>query len=119
MPKYLILLLLLSTIYSCSKRHNPNKTTITTTVSTEPGTGTATPKRSDSVAVVKKKAFTPKKKDIIPPSIVVNDKAAKQAVDGRHYYDLLGNRYWKNYRDGKYYLFSQKMYDNPDFKPRK
>jgi len=69
--------------------------------------------------VVKKKAFTPKKKDIIPPSIVVNDKAAKQAVDGRHYYDLLGNRYWKNYRDGKYYLFNQKMYDNPDFKPRK
>ena len=68
---------------------------------------------------VKKRNFTTKKKDIIPPSIVVNDKAAKKAVDGRLYYDLLGNRYWKNYKDGKYYLFNQKMYDNPAFKPPK
>ena len=88
----------------------------TATVTTIPGSGTTT--KSDS-AVVKKKNFTPKKKDIIPNSIVVNDKAAKKAVDGRLYYDLLGNRYWKNYKDGKYYLFNQKMYDNPAFKPPK
>ena len=118
MAKYLSAFILLFFLYSCSKKHNPSKTdSITTTVTSEPGTGTGTvAKKSDSV-VVKKRNFTPKKKDIIPPSIVVNDKAAKKAVDGRLYYDLLGNRYWENYKDGKYYLFSQKMYDNPAFKP--
>jgi hypothetical protein len=117
MTKYLSAFLLLITAYSCSRKHNPAKTdSITTTVTTIPGTGTVA--KSDSV-VVKKRNFTPKKKDIIPPSIVVNDKAAKKAVDGRLYYDLLGHRYWKNYKDGKYYLFSQKMYDDPAFKPPK
>lgn len=116
MHKYLFAFILLISVYSCSRKHHPERTdTITTTVSTIPGS-TTTPVKSDSV-VVKKRNFTPKKKDIIPPSIVVNDQAAKKAVDGRLYYDLLGNRYWKNYKDGKYYLFNQKMYDNPAFKP--
>lgn len=119
MPKYLFGLIVLLTIYSCSRKHNPAKSdSMTTTVTTLPGS-VVTPKKSDSAVVVKKRNFTPKKKDIIPPSIVVNDKAAKKAVDGRLYYDLLGNRYWKNYKDGKYYLFSQKMYDNPAFRPPK
>lgn len=115
MQKYLFGFILLASIYGCSKKHSPSKTD-TVTITTIPGN--TTPAKSDSV-VVKKRNFTPKKKDIIPPSIVVNDKAAKKAVDGRHYYDLLGNRYWKNYKDGKYYLFSQKMYDDPAFKPPK
>lgn len=121
MHKYLIAFILLVSVYSCSRRHTPEKTTVTSTVSTLPSeTGSVvTPTKSDSAVVVKKRNFTPKKKDIIPPSIVVNDKAAKKAVDGRLYYDLLGHRYWKNYKDGKYYLFSQKMYDNPAFIPPK
>lgn len=106
MPKYLFAFILLIAVYSCSRRHHPERTPeITMTL----------PTKTDSV-VVKKHNFTPKKKDIIPPSIVVNDAAAKKAVDGRLYYDLLGHRYWKNYKNGKYYLFNQKMYDNPAFK---
>jgi len=52
-----------------------------------------------------------------PKTLTVNDKAAKKAIDGRLYYDLEGKRYWKNYKDGKYYLFSQSMYGDPAFKP--
>ena len=117
MPKYLFAFIFLITAFNCARKHTPEKTnSITTTVTS--GAGTVIPNKSDSI-VVRKRNFTPKKKDIIPPSIVVNDKAAKKAVDGRLYYDLLGNRYWKNYKDGKYYLFNQKMYDNPAFKPPK
>ncbi|HQV44131.1 MAG TPA: hypothetical protein PLA89_02195 [Ferruginibacter sp.] len=42
---------------------------------------------------------------------------AKKSADGRLYYDLEGKRYWKNYKNGKYYLFNKKMYGNPEFKP--
>jgi len=52
----------------------------------------------------------------VPKVITVNDKAAKRSLDGRYYYDLQGHRYWRNNRDGKYYLFHQSMFDNPDFK---
>ena len=117
MPRISLIALsfLILILFSCSRRHTPERTTeAATTVTTIPNTN-----KIDSAVVVKKRNFTPKKKDIIPPSIVVNDAAAKKAVDGRLYYDLLGNRYWKNYKDGKYYLFSQKMYDNPAFKPPK
>lgn len=48
--------------------------------------------------------------------ITVSDKVAQKTLDGRYYYDLLGKRYWKNFKDGKYYLFNKKMYSNPDFK---
>jgi hypothetical protein len=48
--------------------------------------------------------------------ITVNAAAAKRSVDGRYYYDLEGHRYWRNNRDGKYYLFNKSMFDNPDFK---
>lgn len=117
MPKkYLFAFIFLITLYSCGKKHIPEKTP---EAPTPPESNVIIPKKTDSAVVVKKKTFTPKKKDIIPNSIVVNDKAAKKAVDGRLYYDLLGHRYWKNYKDGKYYLFSQKMYDNPAFKPPK
>jgi len=117
MHKFLLSVFVYVSIISCGKKNIPEKTTITTTVTSEKST--VSPIKSDTVAVVKTKAFTPKKKDIIRNSIVVNDEAAKKSVDGRHYYDLLGHRYWKNYKDGKYYLFNQKMYDNPAFKPPK
>lgn len=110
LKKYSTLLLLLALLFSCRRKHIPEKNAVATVVTV--------PAKNDSI-VVRKKNFTPRKKDIIPPSIVVNDKAAKKAIDGRLYYDLLGHRYWKNYKDGKYYLFNQKMYDNPAFKPPK
>ena len=94
-------------LFSCSRKHTPEKTISETSV--------IVPAKSDSV-VVKKRNFTPKKKDIIPNKIVVNDKAARKSVDGRLYYDLLGHRYWKNYKDGKYYLFNQSMFSNDAFK---
>lgn len=85
-------------ISSCSKR-------------THPTTG-------DTISVTKP-AETAKKatvKTAVPKVIIVNDSVAKRSVDGRYYYDLEGRRYWRNNRDGKYYLFNKSMYDNPDFK---
>ncbi len=111
MTKYLVAYFFLIFVYSCRKKHIPDKTIPEVTV--------VVPPKNDSVIVKKKAAPKPRQKDIIPNTIVVNDKAAKKAVDGRLYYDLIGHRYWKNYKDGKYYLFSQKMYDNPAFKPPK
>lgn len=55
-------------------------------------------------------------KTALPKVIAVNGKAAKKSVDGRYYYDLEGHRYWRNNRDGKYYLFHKSMFENPDFK---
>ncbi len=57
------------------------------------------------------------KRRAAPKTITVNDSAAKKSVDGRLYYDLDGHRYWKNYTDGKYYLFSRSMYSNKAFMP--
>jgi len=55
-------------------------------------------------------------KTAVPKVIIVNDKYAKRSVDGRYYYDLEGHRYWRNNRDGKYYLFHKSMFDKEDFK---
>jgi hypothetical protein len=60
-----------------------------------------------------------KPKPEFPKVITVNDAAASKSVDGRLFYDVLGHRYWKNYNDGKYYLFDKSMYNNPDFTPPK
>ncbi len=72
--------------------------------------------KNDTLAV--SKVAKPKPKYVTPKVIVVNDTVARKAVDGRLYYDLLGHRYWKNYKDGKYYLFNQSMYNNDAFKPK-
>lgn len=109
---FLLSFLLFVLLYSCGRKHVPEKTISETT---EANATAVTPRKSDSV-VIKKHAFKPKKKDIIPNTIAVNDAAAHKSIDGRLYYDLLGHRYWKNYKDGKYYLFSQSMYSNPAFK---
>ena len=89
-------------ISSCSRKHVPENTP------TETNT-----KKPDSIKVIKAIA----KRIGIPKVIVVNDAAAKKSTDGRLYYDLEGRRYWKNYNDGKYYLFNQSMYANSAFKP--
>jgi hypothetical protein len=84
-------------ISSCSKRNHPSTTAASTT------TTAAAPKKSTV-------------KRAVPKVIVVNEKAAKRSLDGRYFYDLEGHRYWRNNRDGKYYLFHKSMFDNPDFK---
>ena len=88
---------LLLFVSSCSRKHMPEST------STKPDSTKV------KIAAVKKIAT--------PKMIAVNDKAAKKSVDGRLYYDLDGHRYWKNYDDGKYYLFNQSMYSDRAFKP--
>jgi hypothetical protein len=74
--------------------------------------------RTDSVALTSttKPAPVKKIKTPTPKVIVVNDNIASKTFDGRLYYDLDGKRYWRNYKDGKYYLFNKSMATNPDFK---
>jgi hypothetical protein len=71
-----------------------------------------TPEPAPEVKVVTRKTV---KKTPVPKSIVVNDKAATRSVEGRYYYDLEGRRYWRNRRDGKYYLYYKGMFENKDF----
>ncbi len=63
-----------------------------------------------------KKNVVKKPKPGTPLVISVNDQAAQRTVDGRYYYDLNKKRYWRNNKDGKYYLFNKSMYNSPDFK---
>ncbi len=72
----------------------------------------STSSKTETKTVVRKIAKTP-----TPKVITVDDRAAKKTPDGRMYYDLAGKRYWKNYNDGKYYLFNKNMYNDPAFKP--
>ncbi|MEO7314823.1 MAG: hypothetical protein ABIW47_06535 [Ginsengibacter sp.] len=117
MQKFYLLVTILTLIVltSCSKKTVPTKTN-------EP----SIEYKYDSSAVDKttveeisevKKAPVKKTKATYPKIITVNDAAAKKSVDGRMYYDIQGRRYWKNFKDGKYYLFDKSMYNNPDFKP--
>ncbi|MEP6594571.1 MAG: hypothetical protein ABJA71_01445 [Ginsengibacter sp.] len=94
-------------ITSCSKKHHPGKTLENTSGKV---------KDNDSLAT--KKVTKAKRNYPVPKVIVVNDNVAHKSLDGRLYYDLLGHRYWKNYKDGKYYLYNKAMYTNDDFKPK-
>jgi hypothetical protein len=113
---------------SCGKRNVPSKTASVTPAksnTTEPAPkkekpAPVPPKTDTAAAVVateEKPAPKPAAKPDFPKVISVNDEAASKSVDGRLFYDVLGHRYWKNYADGKYYLFDKSMYNNPDFKP--
>ena len=92
---------------------------------TSPTTINAKAKATTSVAAtviadsnVTKKIIVKKKlKEPVPAIITVNDASASKTADGRYFYDLAGHRYWRNNKDGKYYLFNKSMYDNVDFKP--
>ena len=90
-------LALILLITNCGRKHTPQ----TAATATKP-------------AVTK---ATPKKKTPVPTVIVVNDNAAKKSFDGRLYYDLQGHRYWKNYVDGKYYLFNKSMFSDSSYLP--
>ncbi|MGC4100764.1 hypothetical protein [Ferruginibacter sp.] len=90
---------LLILIAACNKKHVPESSS-----STANNTAAKKP-------VVKKPAAP------LPKVITVNDKAASKSFDGRLYYDLNGKRYWRNYNDGKYYLFNKNMYSDSAFIP--
>jgi hypothetical protein len=97
MPKSILpitALLIMTVLNSCSKKVHPSETA---------AAETKTVKRTSV-------------KTAVPKVIIVNDKYAKRSVDGRYYYDLEGHRYWRNNKDGKYYLFHKSMFDNEDFK---
>jgi hypothetical protein len=96
-------------LFSCSRRHHPGRTSKEGTAN-----NTVTVIKKDTAAV--KKVIRPTKKDLIPKVIVVNDNVAHKSIDGRYYYDLLGHRYWRNNKDGKYYLFNKSMYNDDAFK---
>lgn len=106
-------------IASCSKKSHPSKTA--TIIYNEEGISKKLPVANTSTSATglpPEKPLSPKiEKKLYPETIFVNDAAAKKSVDGRLYYDVEGHRYWKNYKDGKYYLFNKSMYKNPDFKP--
>jgi hypothetical protein len=104
--RFTIFLFLSLLIAGCSKKHHPGRTT----------ENSGAVKRTDSLTA--RKLAKRKPKPPTPKVIVVNDNVASKSVDGRLYYDLLGHRYWKNYKDGKYYLFNQSMYDDDAFKPK-
>ena len=91
-----IIFFIVFTVTGCSKKSHPAET----------------PTAAAPVKTVKK----PIVKTAVPKVITVNDSVAKRSLDGRYYYDLEGHRYWRNNRDGKYYLFNKSMFDNPDFK---
>jgi hypothetical protein len=88
---------------SCSKKHVPERTA-------EPRANTAAP--AVKKVPVKKVPAVP-----VAKVILVNDSVAKKNIDGRLYYDVGGHRYWRNYDDGKYYLFNKSMYTDKAFKP--
>ena len=113
MPKrYLFIVAFLTAfiLYSCSKKNHPGRTL-------QPDEKTISPavKKNDSL-VAKNTLAKKKSKEIIPKVISVNDSVAHKSVDGRYYYDVMGHRYWRNNKDGKYYLFNKSMYNNDAFK---
>ncbi|MBK8711529.1 MAG: hypothetical protein IPL97_06630 [Niastella sp.] len=92
MFKYILAILLVAFVISCSKKTVPVKT------------------EEPAKPVVVKPIKTP-----VPKVIAVNDSAAKKSTEGRLYYDLEGKRYWKNNKDGKYYLYYKGMFENKNF----
>jgi hypothetical protein len=98
-------------LYSCSRKNHPSKNV---TATRDSG---AIKKSIDSLHAVKAAAKRKAARVPIPKMIEVNDSAARKSVDGRLYYDVMGHRYWRNYKDGKYYLFDKSMYNNDAFKP--
>ena len=109
-------------LYACSKKTVPessgkpvvtyNGKVLSSSSGNNSGNNTTAAKNTTRRTMVKRATASN-----IPNVIIVNDKAAKKNIDGRLYYDINGHRYWRNYDDGKYYLFSQAMYNNPAFKP--
>lgn len=90
-------------LYSCNKRQVPQHTAAVSPAATS--------------APAAKKTVPKKVNTAVPKVIAVNDNVAKRNIDGRLYYDLNGHRYWRNYNDGKYYLYNKSMYSDSAFIP--
>lgn len=125
MPKrysFFICLFVLAGLFSCSKKTYPARSAeqaapnYDTTMSIKTSDSLALAKRTDSLAIVKKRVVKRRAKEPIPEVITVNDNVARKSVDGRLYYDLQGNRYWRSNKDGKYYRFNKSMQSDPAFK---
>lgn len=111
------MVMLIAFMCSCSKKNVPqNSDAPVVTLTSHKGNATRATNASTATRSVVKRSVP--STAITPNVIWVNDKAAKKNFDGRLYYDLEGKRYWKNYVDGKYYLYNRAMYNNPAFKPR-
>ena len=126
MPKnglFIFSLIVLFALFSCSRRSHPSRNNATTSENNNSNNSTinsaAMERKSDSVAAVKKAVAKRNAKPPLPKVISVNDDAAHKSVDGRLYYDVMGHRYWRNYKDGKYYLFNKSMFNDPAFKAPK
>jgi hypothetical protein len=117
----IIVLFIFISIAGCSKKSHPSgSATITpingvSTPAEVKKTNEAEVKKANEVVAEKNKVAT-KSKTVFPQVITVNDSAARRSVDGRYYYDVLGHRYWRNNKDGKYYLFNKSMYKDDAFK---
>ncbi len=98
-------------IVSCSRRQLPQQNTKNAGIEKDTVAIAIKAKPLPTKTVIKK-INTPK-----PKVIIVNDEVAKKSIDGRLYYDLEGHRYWKNYNDGKYYIFNKTMFSDKAFKP--
>lgn len=111
---FLFICLSFTLIIGCHRKTVPAhaRSTVTVTTKKSPGETPGSPASASSSSASKTKTTS-------PTVIVVNDNVAKKTIDGRYYYDLNGKRYWKNNKDGKYYLFNKSMYNNPDFKPKR
>jgi hypothetical protein len=104
LPVFLFIVLCIL-ISGCSKKHQPQTEIVVTDI---PGTEKPEAKKKPAKKVIH---------TAVPKVITVDDRGAQKSVDGRLYYDLEGHRYWKNYKDGRYYLFTKAMFDDPAFKP--
>lgn len=102
---------------SCSKKTVPLQPPANATIKMNNKNDTLLIKKTDS-AIAKKPPVknTVKTAESTPKVITVNDNAARKTIDGRYYYDLLGHRYWRNNKDGKYYIYNKSMHNNPAFK---
>ena len=98
-------------MFSCNKKTHPSK------APSENSTSSVS-KNTDSAGIKKYIVKPiPTKLTSVPKVIVVSDAGAKRSVDGRLYYDLQGHRYWRNNKDGKYYIYNKSMASNPEYKP--
>lgn len=116
-----IILILALFAFGCSKKNQP-QTSIKVTDYPSSASGTPTVSK-DSAAVANKTAERKAVKRVVPKTavakvITVDDRAAHATAEGRMYYDLEGKRYWKNFKDGKYYLYRTNMFSDPAFKPQ-
>lgn len=103
--------IIIAILGSCSKKNYPSRTASPSVTYEYESTVI-----EKAPPVTKNAVVNRKPKTVMPKVITVNDAAAKKSVDGRLYYDVEGHRYWKNFKDGKYYLFNKSMYKDPTFK---